>query len=107
MIGDIRPIQPVVDVVLRYHGKIPMSLGTGGRRDIAELTIKAVGLSGYFDIWLRRRMWSVISLLRIPFSNAPAVCMRLRRCVRSSRTASQVSHRQGCGYDYDRCQSFL
>ena len=50
MIGDIRPIQPVVDVVLRYHGKIPMSLGTGGRRDIAELTIKAVGLSGYFDI---------------------------------------------------------
>jgi HAD superfamily hydrolase (TIGR01509 family) len=27
-----------------------MSLGTGGRKDIAELTIKAAGLEGFFDI---------------------------------------------------------
>ncbi len=46
----VRPIEPVAAIVRDCHGKIPMSLGTGGRRDIADLTIKAVGLDGFFDI---------------------------------------------------------
>jgi beta-phosphoglucomutase-like phosphatase (HAD superfamily) len=49
-IDSVRPIAPVVDIARAYHGKIPMSLGTGGYRHIAELTIKAIGLDGFFDI---------------------------------------------------------
>ena len=45
-----KPIEPVVAVARRYAGTIPVSLGTGGRRDIALLTLKAVGLEGVFDI---------------------------------------------------------
>ena len=50
IISQVKPIQPVVDIVLRYHEKIPMSLGTGGRREMADLTMKAINLDGYFDI---------------------------------------------------------
>ena len=45
-----KPIEPVVAVARRYAGSMPVSLGTGGRRDIALLTLEAVGLDGVFDI---------------------------------------------------------
>lgn len=47
---EIKAIEPVVELVHKYAGKMPMSLGTGGRKDIAMLTIKAIGLEKYFDI---------------------------------------------------------
>jgi beta-phosphoglucomutase family hydrolase len=50
MIHETQPIDPVVAVARRYLGVMPMSLGTGGRRDIALLTLKAVGLDGLFDV---------------------------------------------------------
>ena len=50
MIHETQPISPVIDVAKRWRGKVPMSLGTGGRRDIALLTLEAVGLDGFFDI---------------------------------------------------------
>ncbi len=46
---EVKPIEPVADIVRRYHGKLPMSIGTGGKKYIAELTLKKVGLDGYFD----------------------------------------------------------
>jgi beta-phosphoglucomutase family hydrolase len=50
MLPETKPIQPVVNLVYEHHGKIPMSLGTGGKREIATLTIKAIQLEKYFDI---------------------------------------------------------
>ncbi len=50
MIHMVRPIEPVVGIVKAYHGKLPMSLGTGGTRDIALMTVRAIGLEGYFGI---------------------------------------------------------
>ncbi|MGL4369729.1 MAG: HAD-IA family hydrolase, partial [Spirochaetota bacterium] len=47
---EIKPIEPVVEIARHYKGKMPMSLGTGGRRDLAEITIRAIGLDGFFDI---------------------------------------------------------
>lgn len=46
---DVQPIEPVADIVLRYHGKLPMSIGTGGKKYIAELTLRVIGFEKYFD----------------------------------------------------------
>ncbi|MCL6588539.1 MAG: HAD-IA family hydrolase [Firmicutes bacterium] len=43
-------IQPVFEIVARYHGRLPMALGTGECREVALANIKAAGLDQYFDI---------------------------------------------------------
>lgn len=50
LLSGVKPIMKVVEVAEEYFGRLPMSLGTGGRRDIANLTIKAAGLEKYFPI---------------------------------------------------------
>ena len=42
-------IQPVVDLVYRYHGKLPMAVASGGRRAGVETSLRAIGLLDYFD----------------------------------------------------------
>lgn len=49
-IDKIKPIYPVIEIVKKYYGKLPMSIGTGGYRRIAEVTIKKAELDKYFDI---------------------------------------------------------
>ena len=46
----VKPIEPVVALVRKYYGKLPMSVGTGGHRDAVERTLKLTGLRKYFDI---------------------------------------------------------
>ncbi len=46
----VRPILPVVDIVKKYYGKLPMSVGTGGHREAVEKTLEITGLSRYFEI---------------------------------------------------------
>lgn len=46
----IKPIEPVTDIVKRYHGTVPMAVGTGGHRDAVERTLKITGLRDYFEI---------------------------------------------------------
>ena len=50
LLTDVKPVEPVVELVYRYHNKLPMSIGTGGKREIALLTIKMMGLDKYIDI---------------------------------------------------------
>jgi beta-phosphoglucomutase family hydrolase len=50
MISEIKPIIPVIDIAKKYKGKMPISCGTGGRRDIALMTLKAIGLEDFFEI---------------------------------------------------------
>ena len=45
-----KPIGPVVDIVKKYHGKLPMAVGTGGHREAVERTLELTGLRKYFDI---------------------------------------------------------
>ncbi|MBP7901709.1 MAG: HAD-IA family hydrolase [Spirochaetes bacterium] len=48
--GSVKEIKVVSDIARKYHGILPMSLGTGGRKDIAQMTMETVGLSKYFEI---------------------------------------------------------
>ena len=40
----------VADLVYRYHGKIPMAIGTGASRKSALLQLEKLGLTEYFDV---------------------------------------------------------
>lgn len=46
----LKPIEPVTDIVRRYHGILPMAVGTGGNREAVQKTLEATGLLKYFDI---------------------------------------------------------
>ncbi|PKQ61092.1 phosphatase [Labilibaculum filiforme] len=46
----IKEIAAVTDLVYKYHGKIPMAVGTGGKRNIATETMQLLGLDKYIPI---------------------------------------------------------
>jgi beta-phosphoglucomutase family hydrolase len=46
----VKSISPVVDIVKKYHGILPMAVGTGGHRQAVERTLEITGLRTYFDI---------------------------------------------------------
>jgi beta-phosphoglucomutase family hydrolase len=46
----VTPIEPVIALVQKYYGKMPMSVGTGGHREAVEKTLEIVGIRQYFDI---------------------------------------------------------
>lgn len=46
----MRPVEPVVRLIKKYHGKLPMSVGTGGYRRLAWKSLEIVGVDRYFDI---------------------------------------------------------
>jgi len=43
-------IKVVTDLVRKFHGKIPMAIGTGGSRRLSLKSLDIIGLGGYFDI---------------------------------------------------------
>lgn len=45
----LTPVEEVTAIVKAYHGKIPMSVGTGASRKSAEVQLKALGLTDYFE----------------------------------------------------------
>jgi beta-phosphoglucomutase family hydrolase len=45
----IKPVDLVVDIVKRYKGKLPMSVGTGASRQSALLQLEELKLLSYFD----------------------------------------------------------
>ncbi|HOP58281.1 MAG TPA: HAD-IA family hydrolase [Bacteroidales bacterium] len=47
---EVKPIEPVVNIVKKYHGVLPMAVGTGGHRKAVERTLEITGLRQYFDI---------------------------------------------------------
>ena len=46
----MKPVEPVVELMKAYHGKLPMSVGTGGYRRLAWKTMEILGLEKYIDI---------------------------------------------------------
>ncbi len=46
----MKPIVPVVELAKSYHGKLPMSIGTGGYHRLAWKTVNLLDLNKYFDI---------------------------------------------------------
>jgi HAD superfamily hydrolase (TIGR01509 family) len=45
----ILPIDPVVELVRRVHGRLPIAVVTGGYRRVCEQILARVGLAGMFD----------------------------------------------------------
>jgi beta-phosphoglucomutase-like phosphatase (HAD superfamily) len=50
--SEFKPIRPVVDVVLRYNGILPMAVASGGISENVLLQIEALGIREYFNIIL-------------------------------------------------------
>ncbi|HVN57207.1 MAG TPA: HAD-IA family hydrolase [Bacteroidales bacterium] len=46
----IKPVEPVAGIVRKYHGVLPMAVGTGGHRSAVERTLEVTGMRKYFDI---------------------------------------------------------
>jgi beta-phosphoglucomutase-like phosphatase (HAD superfamily) len=46
----VKSIQPVVEIVKKYHGILPMAVGTGGHREAVERTLAITDLRKYFEI---------------------------------------------------------
>ena len=49
LIPRVRPIEPVVALVERYAGKLPMAVATGGTRSLCSKTLSALDLLQYFQ----------------------------------------------------------
>jgi len=45
----LKPIEEMIDIVKAYHGKLPMSVGTGASRKSAEVQLNALDITKYFD----------------------------------------------------------
>ncbi len=46
----MKPVRPVVELVRKYHRKMPMAIGTGGYRRLAWKTLEIIGLKDNFEI---------------------------------------------------------
>ncbi len=46
----MKPIIPVVELAKKYHGILPMAVGTGGYKRLAWKTMYILGLGKYFEI---------------------------------------------------------
>jgi beta-phosphoglucomutase family hydrolase len=46
---QVKPLLPVVSIVREWHGRVPMSVATGGVRSIIEPLLDQAGLSQYFE----------------------------------------------------------
>ncbi|OHX65750.1 HAD family hydrolase [Flammeovirga pacifica] len=48
--GDVKPIDPILDVAKEYFGKLPMAIGTGGNDELIEHTLTGIGAFHMFDV---------------------------------------------------------
>ncbi len=49
LIPHVTPIQPVVELIHHYAGKMPMAVATGGTRAICSKTLSSMNLLQYFQ----------------------------------------------------------
>jgi beta-phosphoglucomutase family hydrolase len=50
LVHTIKPFDKMAAFVKENHGKIPMSVGTGGSRRSSRLILETIGMLSYFDI---------------------------------------------------------
>jgi HAD superfamily hydrolase (TIGR01549 family) len=49
-LGEIRPIEKVVEVARRGRGTLPMAVASGGHRHMVELTLRQIGILDWFPV---------------------------------------------------------
>ncbi len=47
---QMKPVEPVVELAKKYHGKLPMAVGTGGYKRLSWKTLEIIGMDKYFDV---------------------------------------------------------
>ena len=40
VLDDVEPIEPIVQIAREHHGKLPMGVGSGSRREVVERILK-------------------------------------------------------------------
>jgi beta-phosphoglucomutase family hydrolase len=50
LMHKVTPIDEVFEIAKKYHGKMPMSIGTGGNIHTVTQTLEHTGIGGYFNI---------------------------------------------------------
>ena len=50
LVHTIKPVEKMANFVKEHHGKIPMSIGTGGGKRSSQLILEAIGMRSYFDV---------------------------------------------------------
>jgi len=49
VLDDVEPIEPIVRIAREHHGKLPMGVGSGSRREVVERILKRIELDDVFD----------------------------------------------------------
>ncbi len=45
----IKPVAPVVEIIKKYHGQLPMAIGTGSARRLSLKALKMIGIDEYIN----------------------------------------------------------
>lgn len=46
---EVKPIEPIVDIVRQHHGQLPMAVASGSHREVVKTVLRIIGLSDLFD----------------------------------------------------------
>jgi len=46
----VKVVEPVAEIVRRYHNILPMAVGTGGHHEAVHRTLEITGMKRYFDV---------------------------------------------------------
>ena len=49
LVDEIKPLKEVFEIVLAYRDKLPMALGTGATREVAQRNLAAAGVADMFE----------------------------------------------------------
>ncbi|HOX04698.1 MAG TPA: HAD-IA family hydrolase [Candidatus Paceibacterota bacterium] len=49
-LAEIRPIEPIVAIVRRHFGELPMAVASGGSRRVIGRALEQLGLRDFFDV---------------------------------------------------------
>ena len=49
LLDQVKPILPVTSIAKAQRGKMPMAVASGGYRHVIEVTLKHIGVDGWFD----------------------------------------------------------
>lgn len=49
LIDQVEPIEAIVNVARKYHGKLPMGVGSGGQRAVVKQILETLGVESLFD----------------------------------------------------------
>jgi HAD superfamily hydrolase (TIGR01509 family) len=53
-VAGVRPVAPVVDILRRAHGRVPLALATGSTTPVTTAVLAAIGLTDVFDAIVTR-----------------------------------------------------